>query len=374
MKIIKIRSICLLILGVCLITYSCHKQNTEEEKPEYIVRGNTIILTDNSNIKNHLKVEPVNKEWLSPDLSTVGIVRAIPTGYAEIVPPFAGRITQSFVKLGQKVNIGSPLFAISSPEYFNAQKDYFEAQQEYSLSNLNLKRQKDLLQHGVGIQRVVEEAKTDYETKKSALENASAALKVFNINPSNLKLGQPLVVSSPIKGEIITSNIVIGQYIKEEAEPIATIAELNKVWIAGQIKEKDLGFINKLREVTIQADAFPTKNLTGKIFHVNEMVDEDTRSVEVLVECDNSDKILKPGMYVNVHFKNEPEETLTVPTKAIYQVNDDQFVFVQIDKNKFVKKKVQTKDISKDKTEIKNGINAGENVVTEGGIYLLEAQ
>ncbi len=374
MKIIKIRSICLLILGVCLITYSCHKQNTEEEKPEYIVRGNTIILTDNSNIKNHLKAEPVNKEWLSPDLSTVGIVRAIPTGYAEIIPPFAGRITQSFVKLGQKVNIGSPLFAISSPEYFNAQKDYFEAQQEYSLSNLNLKRQKDLLQHGVGIQRVVEEAKTDYETKKSALENATAALKVFNINPSNLKLGQPLVVSSPIKGEIITSNIVIGQYIKEEAEPIATIAELNKVWIAGQIKEKDLGFINKLREVTIQADAFPTKNITGKIFHVNEMVDEDTRSVEVLVECDNSDKILKPGMYVNVHFKNEPEETLTVPTKAIYQVNDDQFVFVQIDKNKFVKKKVQTKDISKDKTEIKNGINAGENVVIEGGIYLLEAQ
>lgn len=374
MKIIKIRSICLLILGVCLITYSCHKQNTEEEKPEYIVRGNTIILTDNSNIKNHLKVEPVNKEWLSPDLSTVGIVRAIPTGYAEIIPPFAGRITQSFVKLGQKVNIGSPLFAISSPEYFNAQKDYFEAQQEYSLSNLNLKRQKDLLQHGVGIQRVVEEAKTDYETKKSALENATAALKVFNINPSNLKLGQPLVVSSPIKGEIITSNIVIGQYIKEEAEPIATIAELNKVWIVGQIKEKDLGFINKLREVTIQVDAFPTKNITGKIFHVNEMVDEDTRSVEVLVECDNSDKILKPGMYVNVHFKNEPEETLTVPTKAIYQVNDDQFVFVQIDKNKFVKKKVQTKDISKDKTEIKNGINAGENVVTEGGIYLLEAQ
>ena len=374
MKIIKIRSICLLILGVCLITYSCHKQNTEEEKPEYIVRGNTIILTDNSNIKNHLKAEPVNKEWLSPDLSTVGIVRAIPTGYAEIIPPFAGRITQSFVKLGQKVNIGSPLFAISSPEYFNAQKDYFEAQQEYSLSNLNLKRQKDLLQHGVGIQRVVEEAKTDYETKKSALENATAALKVFNINPSTLKLGQPLVVSSPIKGEIITSNIVIGQYIKEEAEPIATIAEINKVWIAGQIKEKDLGFINKLREVTIQADAFPTKNITGKIFHVNEMVDEDTRSVEVLVECDNSDKILKPGMYVNVHFKNEPEETLTVPTKAIYQVNDDQFVFVQIDKNKFVKKKVQTKDISKDKTEIKNGINAGENVVIEGGIYLLEAQ
>lgn len=374
MKTIKIRNINLLILGLCFITFSCHKQNTEEEKPEFSVSGNTIILPDNSNIKNHLKIEPVKSEWLSPDLATVGVVRAIPTGYAEIVPPFAGRITQSFVKLGQKVEVGSPLFAISSPEYFNAQKDYFEAQQEYSLSNLNLKRQKDLLEHGVGIQRVVEEAKTDYETKRSALENAKAALKVFNINPGSLKLGQPLVVTSPIKGEIITSKIVIGQYIKEEAEPIATIAELNKVWIAGQIKEKDLGFINKLKEVTIQADAFPDKNITGKIFHVNEMVDEDTRSVEVLVECDNSDRSLKPGMYVNVHFKNEPEETLIVPTRAIYQVNDDQFVFVQVDKNKFIKKKVETRDISKDKTEIKKGIKAGENIVTEGGIYLLEAQ
>ncbi|CVK15197.1 membrane fusion protein, cobalt-zinc-cadmium efflux system [Apibacter mensalis] len=374
MKTIKIQSFNLLILGLCFIIYSCHKKITEEEKPEYTVSGNTIILTDNSNLKNHLKIEPVRNEWLSSNLSTVGVVRAIPTCYAEIVPPFAGRITQSFVKLGQRVKVGSPLFAISSPEYFNAQKDYFEAQQEYSLSNLNLKRQKDLLQHGVGIQRVVEEAKTDYETKKSALENATAALKVFNININNLKLGQPLIVTSPIKGEIITSNIVIGQYIKEETEPITTIAELNKVWIAGQIKEKDLGFINKLKEVTIQADAFPHKKITGNIFHVNEMVDENTRSVEVLVECDNSDRTLKPGMYVNVNFKNEPGETLTVPTKAIYQVNDDQFVFVQVDKNKFTKKKVETKDISKDKTEIKNGIKSGENIVTEGGIYLLEAQ
>lgn len=374
MKTIKIRIFNLLILGLCFITYSCHKKNIKDEISEYTISGNTIILSDHSNIKNHLKIEPVKNEWLSSDLSTVGVVRAIPTAYAEIVPPFAGRIARSFVKLGQRVDVGSPLFAISSPEYFNAQKDFFEAQQEYSLSNLNLKRQKDLLQHGVGIQRIVEEAQTDYETKKSALENATAALRVFNINPNRLKLGQPLIVTSPIKGEIITSNIVIGQYIKEDAEPITTIAELNKVWIAGQIKEKDLGYINKLKEVTIQADAFPNKTIIGKIFHVNEMVDEDTRSVEVLVECDNLDRSLKPGMYVNVHFKNEPEETLTVPTKAIYQVNDQQFVFVQIDKNKFVKKKVETKDISKDKIEIKNGVKSGENIITEGGIYLLEAQ
>ncbi|WP_221410485.1 efflux RND transporter periplasmic adaptor subunit [Apibacter sp. HY039] len=373
MKHTKIRDLSLLVLGI-FIMGSCHKQTSKEEEQSYTITGNTITLSEDSNISKKLKLETVKSEWLSPDLSTVGVVRAIPTGYAEIAPPFAGRIIKSFVRLGQKVEIGSPLFSISSPEYFNAQKEYFDARQEYSLSNLNLKRQRDLLQHGVGIQREVEEARTDFETKRSALENATAALKIFNINPNNLRLGQPLVVTSPIKGEIITSSIVIGQYVKEDAEPIATIAELNKVWIAGQIKEKDLGFINKLNEVNIKLEAFPDKVITGKIYHVNEMVDEETRSVEVLIECINSDKTLKPGMYVNVHFLNEPEQAVTVPTQAIYQMNDEQFVLVQVDKNKFVRRKVETKDISKDKTEIKSGVKAGEKIVTEGGIYLLEVQ
>ena len=42
-------------------------------------------------------------------------------------------------------------------------------------------------------------------------------LKVFQIEPEDLVLGQPLIVRSPIAGEIVTDRIVIGQYIKEDA-------------------------------------------------------------------------------------------------------------------------------------------------------------
>ena len=53
-----------------------------------------------------------------------------------------------------------------------------------------------------------------------------AALKVFQINPDEMALGQPLIVRSPIAGEVVKDRIVIGQYMKEDAEPVAVIADL----------------------------------------------------------------------------------------------------------------------------------------------------
>ncbi len=51
-------------------------------------------------------------------------------------------------------------------------------------------------------------------------------------------LGQPLVVRSPISGEIIENNIVTGQYLKDDTEPVAIVADLSEVWIAAQVKKK----------------------------------------------------------------------------------------------------------------------------------------
>lgn len=80
----------------------------------------------------------------------------------------------------------------------------------------------------------------------------AAALKVFQLEPDDLVLGQPLIVRSPIAGEIVTDRIVIGQYIKEDAEPVAVIANLSKVWVAAHVKEKDMRMIQSLDSVEVR--------------------------------------------------------------------------------------------------------------------------
>ncbi len=365
----------IVIFSIQIFIFSCNKDtDSDEANRNYIVRGDTVILTEDSNIKSRIQLYTVENEQYRLELASVGTVRAIPNNYAEIAPPFAGRVLKSYVRLGQKVEPGSPIFDISSPAFFTAEKEYFDAKQEFRLAELNLKRQQDLLKNGVGVQRELEAAETEYEIKKTTLENASVALKIFNVEPEKLSLGRPLTVVSPIKGEIVDNKIVIGQYLKEDSEPIAIVAELTKVWIVGQVKEKDIRFIHELDEVEVKIAAFPERVIKGKVYHVNEMVDEETRSVQVLIECDNKERDLKPGMYVNVRFIDTPEPTILIPSQAVLQMNDNQFVFVQVGKDRYQKRKIETEGTSNGKVVTKSGLKAGEVIVSEGGIYLLEAK
>lgn len=105
------------------------------------------------------------------------------------------------------------------------------------LASKNLRREQDLYAHKVSAQRSGK-AEVNYELKKKDYENALAALKVFQIEPDQLVLGQPMIVRSPISGEIVKNNIVIGQFMKDDADPVAVVADLNEVWVAANVKEK----------------------------------------------------------------------------------------------------------------------------------------
>jgi len=152
------------------------------------------------------------------------------------------------------------------------------------------------------------------------------------------------------------------------------VAELSKVWVVGMVKEKDIRFIHELDVAEIVVAAYPGRKIVGKVFHVDEIVDEDTRSVRVLIECDNTNHTLKPGMYVTVKFIDSPEKTILVPSKAVLQYNDKSFVFVQGKKGEFIRRFVETGVTVDNRIQILSGLKIGENIVSEGAFYLLEAK
>lgn len=203
-----------------MMCYACTGQQKEQENQEFSVSGDTIVVSSESPIAKKLKISEVQKELHETTFTVSGIVKAIPNHYAEIASPFAGRVTRSFIRLGQKVDKGSPLFEISSPDFFETGKVYYQAKQEMELASKNLRREQDLYAHKVSAQKEVEEAEVNYELKKKDYENALAALKVFQIEPDQLVLGQPMIVRSPISGEIVKNNIVIGQFMKDDADPV----------------------------------------------------------------------------------------------------------------------------------------------------------
>ena len=208
--------------------------------------------------------------------------------------------------------------------------------------------------------------------KKKDFENTLASLKVFQVDTMDLILGHPLVVRSPITGTVLENNIVIGQYLREDSDPVATVAELSKIWVAGQVKEKDIRYITDTTLVDIKLIAFPEKEIIGHIYHINSVIDEETRSINVLIECENKDRIMKPGMYVTVNYKHETGNSMVIPSSAIFQMENTSYVFVQIGKNRFVKQRIEILSESEDSASVQSGLNPGDEIIIKGGFYLLE--
>jgi len=363
---------CFYYSALAVLISSCAKTSENQKVNDFKNYGDTIEVSANSPIVNKLKMVTISRTNYHFELVTSGAVEAIPTDYAEIAPPFAGRITKSHVRLGQKVRAGSPVFEISSPTFYETGKAYYQTKQEMELAEKNFRRQKDLLSKSVGVQKDMEEAEESFEMKKKDYENALASLKVFQIDPSKLILGQPLVVRSPIDGIIVDNKIVIGQYVKDDSEPVATVAQLNKIWVKGQVKEKDIRFIHESDQVDVKPVSFPDLVLKGTIYHVNNMLDEETRSVGVIIECNNSDMLMKPGMYVDVNFNTSIKNSIVVPAKAVFQLDDHSFVLLSVGKNKYIKRKIKVMNVEKDKMLVKEGLNVDDKIIVDGGFYFLD--
>jgi cobalt-zinc-cadmium efflux system membrane fusion protein len=148
------------------------------------------------------------------------------------------------------------------------------------------------------------------------------------------------------------------------------IADLSKVWVAALVKEKYFGAIKQGDRVEIFTDAHPGKIIWGTIYHIGEILDEETRSLEVIVECNNNDRELKLGMFCEAHFLSSPTKAIILPATAIMQEQGNDYVIVEIANVKFIRRRVEAESIYKDKVRIVSGIVEGENVVVNGGIYL----
>ena len=362
---------------LCLpFVMACSNNNAAKEDMDVVFWGDTITVKENSAILEQIKLQNTQLQDFSAEFRTVGTVRPVSGYLAEIAPPFAGRIAKSYVKLGQKVGVGSPIFEINSSDFNEAVKSYFAAQSANEVAQRNYSRQKELATYGLAAQKDLELAQSEANTSRQEFEQAKAFLRIFNIdvgvetdNYPSLQMGQPLKIVSPIAGEVVKSNIAIGGYVKEDSESLAVIVNLSKVWVTALVKEKYFGAIKQGDRVEIYTDAHPNKIIWGTIYHIGEMLDEETRSLEVIVECNNADRELKLGMFCETHFLSSPTKAVILPATAIMQEQENDYVFVKIGKGKFVRRKVEIESVKQNNVRIVNGIAEGENVVIEGGIY-----
>lgn len=346
---------------------------TEAAAEEITCHLDTVTVSAGSPVLSKLIIEEALEEPFSSEFRTVGTVQAETGRFAEVCPPFDGRIMNSSVRLGRRVRAGETLFEMSSPDFLESSKVYFQNVRNYEKAKADQERQAYLHEAGIISQKELSEAAVAAENARQEMDASAAALRVYGVDPSDLKLGQPLKVTAPISGEVAFNRVTPGSFVRTDSEPLVTIADLGRVWVTALVKERFIGVVSKGGSVEIFTEADPDKPVFGTILNVGNLVDEETRSVQVVVSCDNSDMKLKHGMYVSVHFLSEPVNTVVLPSTAVFQGETSSFVYVCTDSDlSFVKRNVVVGQSSDDNTRIciENGLEPGEKVLVEGGLYL----
>lgn len=361
------------LLFLSLISCKNSSQNTAEETAMFKKVNQYIHVLPDSKLENEIQVKEILSKDIEYNFSTTGTVRPPIDKYAEIASPFDGRIVKTYVKLGQEVKKDDPIFELNSTSFFEDQKEYLDAKEEWELARNHLRRQEDLLKYDVGSQQELEIAKTEYKTKQNTYENSKAALEIWQINTETMVLGQPLIVRSPISGKLLNHHLVLGQYVREDDEPLAVVANLEKVWVAAQIKERDMAKLENIDQAKIK---HPQRNngwVDAKVFHIASFVNEATRSIDLLVECDNPNELFKPGMFTNLQLSSIGTNRISIPATAVIQ-KESSFVFKQIEPHVYEAVKVRIgASLANNELEILEGIQANDKIVTQGAIFLLEA-
>lgn len=361
------------IAMACLLLTSC-KGAGEKNIEEITFRGDTVFVSENSPILSKIKVKVLEAEPFSSEFRTVGTVQAEMGHYAEVGMPFDGRITLPRVMLGSRVSAGQTLFEVSSPDFFEAGKSYLQNVCNYETAKSSYERRKALADAGVVSVKELEEAYALLENARQEKAASEAAFRAYGMDPATIEPGQAMRIVSPVSGEVVRCNITPGAYVKADGETLVTIADLGRVWVTAQVKERFIGAVSKGGKVEIFTEADPQTAIWGKVLNIGNLVDEQTRSVQVIVGCDNPETKLKHGMYVSVHFISEPADAVVVPATALFQGEETSYVYVasERDSEAFIRRMVVAGESDDDNSRVHiiRGLNPGEKIVTDGGLFL----
>jgi len=153
----------------------------------------------------------------------------------------------------------------------------------------------------------VESAKSQMESSRAQVEQAKAALK---LSETNLRY---TTIQSPVNGTVISRNVDVGQTVAAslQAPTLFTIAkDLTQMQVDTNVSEADIGRITVGQDSTFTVDAYPERIFRGRVSEIRNapIIVQNVVTYDVVIQVDNKDLKLKPGMTANVSVLIEHKE------------------------------------------------------------------
>lgn len=306
-------------------------------------------------------------------LHTIGNVQAYST--VTVKAQVGGTLMKVSFKEGQFVSNGELLFTLD-PRPFQVQLKQMEAnltrdRAQAENARQQAKRYKDLVANGYVAQEQYEQIFANAEALEATLLADEAAVE-------NAKLQlEYCFIRSPIDG--VTGNLLVheGNLVKANDISLVVINQIRPIFVSFSVPGQNLPDIKKYMAVApLRVEASPTnkdsKPTDGALVFLDNTVDPQTGTIQLKGLFSNGEKSLWPGQFVNVDlFLSRLDHAVVVPSQAVQAGQVGQYLFVIKPDQTVESRQVTVFKSIDNESVIEKGLQAGEEVVTDGQVRLV---
>lgn len=261
----------------------------------------------------------VDRGAINQTVTATGTIN--PVALINVGSQVSGTVAELHADFNDRVKKGQVLLKLE-PTIFNAQVGQAEASIASARASLQLaqatyKRNEQLVAQNFVSSLALDQSRREMDVAAANLKLAQAQLDRARADLNNS------VIRSPIDGVVIKRTIDLGQTVAASFNTpnLFQIAnDLTKMQIDTSVSEADVGLLKDGLPARFVVDAYPDRefNATMRQFRLAPNVVQNVVTYNVVLDVDNTDELLKPGMTAQVRLvvANRPD-VLRIPTTAL---------------------------------------------------------
>lgn len=287
-----------------------------------------------------VRTEVAVSSRLDRRIEAVGYVGFDERRVQQVRPRAEGWVQRLAVRaMGEPVKKGQLLFTLYSPMLESAQQEYRDAQQ---IGNRDL------------------------------IDASRDRLKALGVQAGAGARGR-VPFHAPVSGVVTMLEVQEGSMVTPEM-PVLAITELGSLWVIAEVPESQSGALVAGTPVEIRFPSLPGETVGGRLDYVYPELNMETRTVRARITLDAPPAAIRPNMLASVSLGGEAgAEVVNIPRSALIRSGREERVVVALGNGRFVARKVTAGLESGERIAIREGLQAGENVVVSGQ-FLLDSE
>lgn len=267
----------------------------------------------------------------------------------DVRPEVDGRLTEILAREGTEVARGTPLFRVDDGE-LRAQVARQSAERDLAFQTLA--RTRELLERSAS-------SPADLERAEAAARSAQAELDLLELRLERT------VVRAPFSGVVGRRMVSLGDYVTPST-PLTSLQTVDPQRAAFSVPERYAERLELGQRVTFRVAAVAGRQFEGIVDFVDPRVELPARTITVKARVPNSERLLRPGMFIEVRLVVEVRpDAVLVPEDAILPLAGANYVWT-VEDDEAHRRPVELGVRVAGFVEVLDGVAAGDRVVVGG--------